>query len=380
MPLQTFRRGLKVARHQSLPMMLSAALMLAGAAASFAREKPTTGRAADRPVPPAPGTYHLADLHRVEAARLDRSHCFLLQAISPIDLHGPHLPAGTSLKLSVALTNEVARRLRKAKPDWSVLILPELPVGAGGTGEIGGVYFHSSSVPLDLFTLRRFLGAWILGPAENAYPNLSVISFHLDPQHLKAISDACDFYLQNYGMGAMNVMSLLMADSTTLAEAKALGIKTLGDVPEASLTFELLSGGVAETSLMLHLSPEDVDSDYTALEPTIASSWSDAVTIVKAFGWPGYLGHPARATPAYGKALWDILADRATALILERAGGSLLAGRPRFEDAIKDDFNLREAIRADHRLYDRHTRRFDTWLERWAAADKTAQGNKSIER
>ena len=381
------RRCRSAARHllpalalSSLTAIVAVTPLLVGVAASLARETAKPGRAAERPVPPTPAIYHLADLPRVEVARLDRSQCFLLQAISPVDLHGPHLPSGTSLHLSRAMTQEVAVRLRRAKPEWSVLILPELPIGAGGIGEIGGVYFHPSSVPLDMFTLRRFLGAWVLGPAENAHPNLSFISLHLDPQHLKAISDACEYFTQNYGMNALNVTSLLMADSTLLAEAHALGKKTLGDVPEAALTFELLCGGVAETSLMLHLFPDEVAGDYAGLEPKIASSWSDAVTMVHTFGWPGYLGNPARATGAYGKSLWDLLADHGTDLILERSGGSLQIGRPRFEDAIRNEFELREAIRGDQRFYERYTRRYDTWLERWAAADKTAQGNKSIEK
>ncbi|HEX7879939.1 MAG TPA: creatininase family protein, partial [Candidatus Eisenbacteria bacterium] len=320
--------------HAALPLVILVSL---NPATAPARETPEA-----RPTPPTPGIYRLGELHRVEAARLDRSHCFLLQALSPLDLHGPHLPAATSFELSDAFTDAVAERLRKSKPEWSVVILPPLPIGAGSTGELGGVYLHSSTVPVDLFMLRRFLGNWFLAPAENAHPNLSIISFHLDPQHLKAISDACDYYVQNYGMGAINVMSYLMADSTTLAGARAIGTKALGDVPEADLVFEMLSGGVAETSMMLHVHPDEVDRDFTELEPRIATSWGDAVTIIKTFGWPGYLGHPARATPAYGKSLWEYLADRAAALVLERAEGSLMTARPRFEDAIRTDFALRE--------------------------------------
>jgi creatinine amidohydrolase len=356
--------------------VVAAFLLVAGHAAPvLARETP-----AARVSPPTPGIYHLAELHRVEAARLDRSQCFLLQALSPLDLHGPHLPAATSFELSQDFTLAVAERLRRARPEWSVVILPPLPIGAGATGEMGGVYLHSSTVPVDLFQLREFLGNWFLGPAENAHTNLAVISFHLDPQHLKAISDVCDYYVQNYGMAALNVMSYALADSATLAGARDLGVKALGDVPEAGLVFEMLSGGVAETSLMLALHPDAVEPDYKELEPRIATSWDDAVTLVKTFGWPGYIGHPARATAAYGRSLWEYLADRSAALILERVGGSLLTGRPRLEDVIKDEFALREAIRADHRHYERYTRRYNTWLERLAAADKTAQGNKSIEK
>lgn len=354
-------------------------LGIVGVDLSSARETSKTGAAAARQSPPTPGIYHLETLRRVEAARLDRSHCFLLQAISPIDLRGPHLPANTALELSKAMTEEVALRLRKAKPEWSVVIMPDLPLGTGATGELGNVYFHTSSVALDMFALRRVLGPWFLGQAQNAYPNLSVISFHIDPQHLRAISATCDFYLQNFGMNTLNVMSYLMADSTTLARARILGQKTLGQVPEAELTFELMCGGVAETSLMLSLRPDEVDGKYSELEPYIATSWNDALIMVKAFGWPGYLGHPARATRAYGQALWEILADQSTELILERSGGSTLVGRPRFEEVITTEFELREAIRASQRVYNRHIQRYDTWLSRWATADKAANGNKSIE-
>ena len=216
MPIRSIAPASRLFRRGAPALAMAAALILVAAVSSFAREASKPAAPAVRLSPPEPGIYHLGELRRIEAARLDRSRCFLLQAISPIDLHGGHLPANTSLELSEAMTEEVARRLLKAKPDWSVVIMPSLPVGAGSTGEIGNVYFHSSSVMLDMFTFRRMLGAWILGPGENAYTNRSVISFHIDPQHLRAISNACDYYVQNYGMNNLNVMSYLMASNTSL--------------------------------------------------------------------------------------------------------------------------------------------------------------------
>jgi creatinine amidohydrolase len=357
-----------------LPML---GLVLAALAApAAARETPTDG--APRPFPPTPGIYRLADLNRVGAARIPRATTYLLQQIDPLDNHGAHLPAGTNFFLSGALVDALAERLRDVRPDWSVLILPPLPLGSGLVGELGGIEMHTSAQGVSSTDLRRVVANWGLHPGESAYPNLFFVSINPDPLHHRALNDVSDFYYGNYGMYGGSVLSFVLADSAVRADLVALGEKRFGRVPEADPVLQLY-GGLAETSLMLHLMPEKVDPSYAELPLVGASSWSDLPRIVHQRGWEGYIGNPARATPEYGAELWERLVDAGTRFIVETADRTPTNDRPRLEDVLNEDFELREAYRRTRRMYDRHRLRQDTFFQRRAAEENKAHGEKWVE-
>lgn len=331
------------------------------------------------PRPPAPGIYRLADLNRIDAARLDRATTYLLQPVDPLDNHGPHLPAGTDPLLSGALTEALATRLRSARPDWSVVILPALPIGSGLVGELGGIYMHTSALGVHESDLRRFVASWALHPGESGFPNLFFVSVHPDPQHQRALNDVSDLFYGNYGMVGGSVFSFVLGDSAWRARATDLGERHVGRVPEADPMFQFY-GGLAETSLMLHLMPERVDPSYATLEMVGASSWSDLTRLVRAYGWLGYIGNPAAATAEYGAALWESLVEASAAFVMEIGDGVSTQGRPRLEDALYEDFDLRDSIRAGRRLYERYRQRQDTFFQRQTAAEKEKYGDRAVER
>ena len=327
-------------------------------------------------MPPEPATYRLAELNRLEVARVPRNRTFLLQPIAPLNIHGEHLPSGTDILLSEELTRRVAERLRSLRPEWSVLILPTLPIGAGATNQLGSLNIHASSNPVDPEVLRQFLDSWMLASGESAYANLFFLSLHGDPQHHQVLGDISLLYFQNYAMRGDDVSSLVLADSTWKARAWGVGRKFLGDTPEARADFEMM-GGAAETSLLLAVRP-DLVGDCATLPPEVASSWDDAINRIYTYGWPGYLGHPARASADYGRELWTTLVEAHVDFIMKMVDIDQRLVAPRLEDLLADVPPLRDAIRGRQRFYARYDRRFDTWLKVRSDREKESLGNRSV--
>src|SRR2546422_8999611 len=74
--------------------------------------------------------HRLAELSFPQVDALDRDRTVVLFAVSPLEEHGPHLPIGTDLFHAEYFNEELAKRIIEAKPGWTVLIGPSLPIGA----------------------------------------------------------------------------------------------------------------------------------------------------------------------------------------------------------------------------------------------------------
>jgi creatinine amidohydrolase/Fe(II)-dependent formamide hydrolase-like protein len=319
----------------------------------------------------------MLELNRLDMARIDKERTFLLLPVAPANVHGHHLPAGTDLFLTEELAGRTAARLRDLRPDWSVLILPTLPVGAGTTNQLGGNFLHPSSLPVDPEVLRRFLDSYILGLGDFGFPNLFLLSLHADPQHHQLLGDVALLYHHNYMMRAEDISSLVLADSTWRARAAAVGQKFPGGAGGVGVEFELM-GGAAETSLLLAARPGLVEPDYASLAPVPAASWDDAVNRIYELGWPGYLGSPARASADYGRALWPVLVEAHVDRIMAMVDTDERPAGPRFEDLLAESPPLRDAVRARQRFYERYAGRYQTWVKDRADKEKAAIGNRSV--
>lgn len=327
--------------------------------------------------PPAPAIYRLEELNRLQLARIPRDRTFLLQPVAPPNIHGGELPSGTDIILTEELADRVAGRLRALRPEWSVLLLPTLPIGAGATNQLGYLNLHPSSMPVDPEVLRHFLDSWLLGVAESAFGNLFFLSLHADPVHHQMLGDVALLYFHNYLMRAEDISSLVLADSTWKARATEVGRKFLGDTPEARPDFEMM-GGAAETALMLAARPDLVGADYAAQKPIPVASWDDVVNRIYTEGWPGYIGHPGLATKEYGQALWPTLVDAHVDLIMKLADSDTRLTGPRLEDVMADSPPLRDSVRSRQRFYDKYARRYATWVKDRADKEKAALGNRSV--
>src|SRR5712692_3662307 len=86
---------------------------------------------------PSGNIHRLAELSFTRLDALDRRRAVVIFAVSPLEEHGPHLPVGTDLYDAEFFSEELAKRILEAKPGWTVLLGPSLPVGASAFDHAG---------------------------------------------------------------------------------------------------------------------------------------------------------------------------------------------------------------------------------------------------
>src|SRR2546426_3556767 len=95
---------------------------------------------------PSGNIHRLAELSFTRLDALDRRRTVVIFAVSPLEEHGPHLPVGTDLYDAEFFSEELAKRILEAKPDWTVLLGPSLPVGASAFDHAGTLLVRARTV------------------------------------------------------------------------------------------------------------------------------------------------------------------------------------------------------------------------------------------
>ncbi|MFE4956082.1 mycofactocin biosynthesis peptidyl-dipeptidase MftE [Streptomyces sp. NPDC056653] len=208
----------------------------------------------------------------------------LLIAVGSTEQHGPHLPLDTDTVVATAVAREAVRRLAdrdraEGSPDPQVLLAPALAFGASGEHAHfpGTVSIGHEALRMVLIEMVRSLSLW---------------------------AGRCLFVNGHGG----NVATL----DAAVAQLRAEGHDTawLGcGVPGGDA-----HAGRTETSLMLHLAPDDVRLDAAAPGDTrpIAQLMPELATCgVRAVAPNGVLGDPSGANEREGRALLQTLTDTA---------------------------------------------------------------------
>src|SRR5262245_62075251 len=99
-------------------------------------------------------TAHLLEVGELSTEQiqsLDRAHTVVLLEGGILEEHGPYLPSFADGYQSDFLATKVAEAI-VARPGWTVLRFPQLPVGAMPANEIGGRFTFPGSYPVRLVT------------------------------------------------------------------------------------------------------------------------------------------------------------------------------------------------------------------------------------
>jgi len=91
-------------------------------------------------------TLHYADLNAQEVAGLDASHTITLMALSPLEVHGPHLPIATDAIVARELQARLLARLEERYPDYDRLVLPTFHGGADTIPVPGSIDVDSRAI------------------------------------------------------------------------------------------------------------------------------------------------------------------------------------------------------------------------------------------
>jgi creatinine amidohydrolase len=250
----------------------------------------------------------LAELPFTQLDGLDRSRTVVLFAASPLEEHGPHLPVGTDLFEAEFFTQELALRIEEAKPDWSVLIGPPLPIGASAFEQAGTLLVRAR-------TIRNAVLDYGAALARQGFRYILVINAHGGPRHIVALEEAAAVVSRRYGVRMLSVSGPILL--------KVLRGKFVNQVesslgrPLTPAEREALEGdahaGLWETSLLLRARPELVDPGFRHLAPQ-----RFLLLDVLRKNYPlrlgnkmGYIGSPAAASREFGEAARRLLVEAA---------------------------------------------------------------------
>ncbi len=252
------------------------------------------------------GILRLAELSFTRLDALDRRQTVVIFAVSPLEEHGPHLPVGTDLFHSEFFNDELAKRILEARPGWTVLIGPSLPIGASAFDQAGTLLVRAR-------TVRNATLDYGAALARHGFRYILVTNGHAGPRHIVALEEAAKAVSRRYGVRMLSVsgpvlwkflrgkfadrLEPLLGRPLTAQEREAIR----GDV----------HGGLWETSLLMRARPELVDSAYASLPP-MRFTLLDALRKnypLRLGNQMGYIGAPAAAAVEFGELARRLFSD-----------------------------------------------------------------------
>jgi creatinine amidohydrolase len=252
-----------------------------------------------KPSPESGGIFRLEELSFSQLEGLDRNRVVLLFIVSPLEEHGPHLPVGTDLMTSAAICARLAERILEAKPGWTVLIGPSIPIGASAFDRAGTLLARAR-------TVRNATLDYGASLARHGFRYILILNGHGGPRHIVALEEAAAVVSRRFKVRMFSVsgpvlwkfmrgryanrLEAFLGRPFTVAEREALD----GDT----------HAGMWETSLVLLDRPELVKSSYLGLPP-------QKFSLINAIrrNYPlqfgnrmGYIGTPSAACRELGEA------------------------------------------------------------------------------
>jgi creatinine amidohydrolase len=242
---------------------------------------------------------------------LDRARTVVVLTVSPLEVHGPHLPVGVDAIAARYFAETLAERLAAARPGWTVLLAPTLHLGSFTFDAVGTVSVRQRVV-------RDALVDYGSSLARGGFRYILVANGHGGPGHLTALEEAAATVSRRHRVAMASFSGHLawqfLRGRYLEKIAAALGRPLSADEREAFA--DDAHGGWFETSLMLLLRPDLVDQSYRTLPP---ARYSLAGRVVPNFplrnGGRGYVGHPALADPAFARAAIEVLMAETMTLV-----------------------------------------------------------------
>jgi creatinine amidohydrolase/Fe(II)-dependent formamide hydrolase-like protein len=300
----------------------------------------------------------VAELTAPQIRALDRAKTVVLLPGGVLEHHGPHLPSGTDGYMNAWWTQQLAEAIAR-RPGWAVLVFPMVPLG-----DVGFERLHfPGSFGVRTATLRAVYLDLATELGERGFRWAFVVHNHGAPLHNAALHQAGAYFRDTYGGRMVHLFGLSVPAAATAATPS--GGPTLTAAERAEAGFDP-HAGTSETSRMLFLRPDLVDTAYRHLAPLTLRSPSEWPALVRGVDWPGYAGSPRLASAALGA---GAMRDRAAGVIavalqiLDGLDERPMIPRGASDRAASDPANA-AATQATSAYYAELERRQRAWLQR----------------
>jgi creatinine amidohydrolase/Fe(II)-dependent formamide hydrolase-like protein len=296
------------------------------------------------------------ELNTEQIGRLDRARTVVLLTAGILEEHGPFLPSYSDGYQSEFVATRLADAVA-ARPGWTVLRFPEIPLGAFPASYVGGKYVFPGSYPVRMTTLRAVFMDLATDLGEAGFKWVFVLTMHGGPPHNRALDEAAQYFNETYGgrmvhvTGFTSVVGTAPSDLFTSEQRTAEGFSIHADADEHSC--------------LLFLRPDLVAPGIRSAPAVVSRDFAELVATAQKPGWTGYFGTPAIATPEAGRRAMDAIAQAAVDVVLNVLEGGSAQG-PRVADRPRSDPAFRRVVEGALE----HERRIERKQAEWLAKQR----------
>jgi creatinine amidohydrolase/Fe(II)-dependent formamide hydrolase-like protein len=269
--------------------------------------------------------FRIAEMNtrQIQALHLQKTAVVIPGGI--LEEHGPYLPSYTDGYAIDAYTQELARAI-VARPGWTVVLFPQIPLGNDPANTIGGKRIFPGSYPVRMATLRAIYMDLANELGEQGFRWVFLVHNHGAPNNHKALNQASDYFHDVYGGTMVHLFGLKPVFLCCGIEDKMFSARELD---EEGFT---VHAGADEQSEALFLRPEFVPRDYQQAESLTGRNFADLVRIARVDGWPGYFGAPRLASAAMGAQAFALSSQKLNQVALQILDGLDYRKIPRYTD------------------------------------------------
>jgi creatinine amidohydrolase/Fe(II)-dependent formamide hydrolase-like protein len=249
-----------------------------------------------------------------------------------LEEHGPYLPSYTDGYADEAYTHELAKAI-VARPGWTVVLFPQIPLGNDPANTIGGKTVFPGSYPVRMATLRAIYMDLANELGDQGFRWIFLVHNHGAPNNHKALNQASDYFHDVYGGTMVHLFGLKPVLLCCGSKEKVLSAKQLAEEGFS------VHAGADEQSQLLFIRPEFVPAEYRTAPSLTGANFADLVRIAKSEGWRGYFGAPRLATAAMGAQEFALSSQNVNAMALQILDGLDPRKIPRYADEM-DPLNV----------------------------------------
>jgi creatinine amidohydrolase/Fe(II)-dependent formamide hydrolase-like protein len=261
---------------------------------------------------------------------LDREKTVVLLPGGILEEHGPYLPSFADGYVSEHVTDALSRAIA-ARPGWTVLLFPLIPLGVAPANEIGSKYTFDGSYTVRSTTLRAVYMDLATELGEAGFRKIFVVHFHLGPNQSRALDQAAGYFNDTYGGRMVHLVGLMPVIGSYAGAAR-----NATDAQRAENGFGV-HADLVETSILLFLRPDLVAPGYAHARSFTGNSISELIPAAEQADWPGYLGSPRHARPDIGAAALASVTSTITDLALKILDGFDYRQVARYGDVTRND-------------------------------------------
>jgi creatinine amidohydrolase len=261
----------------------------------------------------------LEELSAPAVDALDRARTLVVLPVSPLEQHGPHLPVGVDFMVARHFAEAIGDRLVARRPDWTVALVPALPLGSFAFHAVGTVGVRQRALRDVVVDCGRAL-------ARAGFRYVLISNGHAGLGHLVALEEAAAIVSRRHRIAMASLtghMAWEFLRGRYLPRIEAALGRTLTADERRAFRADAHAGWW-ETSLMLLLRPDLVDGGYRDLPP---ARYPLPRRLRPNFplrgGGRGYVGEPGRADRAFAEAAAGVLLAEATDLVERLLDGRL---------------------------------------------------------